>query len=240
MTDKPGNANPEILAVIPARGGSKGLPRKNIRLLNERPLLVYAVEAAFASQYQPLVVVSTEDVEIAHVARGAGARVVDRPFELAQDDTPTLPVVQHAIRVIEGERRDQVEYVVVLQVTTPLRNCEDIDGAVSKLITTQADSVVSVCQAKPHPWKLRRIVDDRLVPYFETGPEGVRRQDMPAVFILNGGIYAATRRVVMERNSLYGSDCRPYVMPFERSINIDDELDLAFAEFMLRRQETKR
>ena len=132
----------------------------------------------------------------------------------------------------------QFDYIVILQVTTPLRNQEDIDGAIFKLIDTRADSVISVRLVTDfHPWKIKRIIDDRLIPFWEGAPETVRRQDMPDVYIANGGIYAATRHVVMDLNSLYGHDCRPFLMPDERSINIDNEIDLAYAEFLLHWQD---
>lgn len=227
-------ANPFVLGVIPVRGGSKSIPRKNIRLLNGIPLLIYTIEAARQSSLLSHVVTSTEDKEISMIAHQAGCVVIDRPKELARDETPTLPVIQHAVQVIEHDLSQQVDYLVILQVTTPFRNGEDIDRSIEKLILSGADSVVSVCQITSlHPWKIKRIVDDRLVPYLENEIEGTRRQDLPPAYIRNGGLYAIKRDVLMLQNSIFGQDCRPYVMPPERSIDINNELDFIFAEAIL-------
>ena len=225
---------PFILGLIPARGGSKGVARKNIRLLANKPLLVHTAEAALSSRLLSLVVTSTEDSEIAEIAQKTGSQVIDRPPELALDETPTLPVVQHAVRIVENEHHRRLDYIVILQVTTPLRTKSDIDQAVEKLIREKADSVVSVCKVTDfHPWKLKRIINDRLESYLEEEIEGTRRQDLPPIFVRNGGIYAVRRDVVMLQNSIYGQDCRPYVMPLERSIDINDELDFTLAESLI-------
>jgi CMP-N-acetylneuraminic acid synthetase len=229
-------SDPYTLGLIPARGGSKGIPRKNLRPLGGKPLLVYTVEAARRSKSLSLVATSTEDGEIAHVAQEAGSTVIARPPELARDETPTLPVVLHAIEVMERQLQQVLDYVVILQVTTPFRTGEDIDRAVEMLIRSSADSIVSVREAQEvHPWKLKRIVEGKLVSYLEQEVEGTRRQDLPPVYVRNGGIYAVRRNVVMVQNSLYGDDCRAYVMPPERSIDIDSELDLILAEALLER-----
>ncbi|HWQ95840.1 MAG TPA: acylneuraminate cytidylyltransferase family protein [Candidatus Methylomirabilis sp.] len=233
--NQPDTGKPFIIGLIPARGGSKGIPRKNIRLLGDRPLLNYTIEAALASNCLSQVFTSTEDAEIAIIARKAGSEVIDRPPGLALDETLTLPVVQHAVRIVENEYNRRLDYVVVMQATTPFRNSQDIDNAVRKLVLTGADSVVSVCQVTDvHPWKLKRIVDDQLIPYSEKEIEGTRRQDLPPAYIRNGGIYAMRRDVAMLQNSMFGNDCRPYLMPFERSIDINSKMDFILAEIVLK------
>ncbi len=225
-----------ILGLIPARGGSKGIPRKNLRVIGGKPLLEYTVEAALNSALLSLVVTSTEDAEIARAARAAGSEVIDRPSELARDETPTLPVAQHAVEIVEREHGRRLDAIVILQVTTPFRTGEDIDRAVAMLLHSSADSVVSVREAQElHPWKLKRIQEGRLVPLMEEEVEGTRRQDLPPVYIRNGGIYAVRRDVLMVENSLYGQNCQAYVMPVERSIDINTELDLVLAEALLER-----
>jgi CMP-N-acetylneuraminic acid synthetase len=225
-----------ILGVVPARGGSKSVPRKNIALVNGKPLLAYTIQAARRSQRITHFVVSSEDPEIIAVAKRYGAPVpFVRPAELAADETPTLPVVQHAVREMERLEGTTFDYVVLLQPTTPLRLHEDIDAAVDKLIATGADSVISVCDVGAyHPARMRQIVDDCLVELPIREPkEMLRRQDLPPVYIRNGAVYAVKREVVMEHNSMVGQISRPYIMPAERSVNVDSKMDLLLAEILL-------
>lgn len=224
----------EILGIIPARGGSKGVPRKNVRLLGGHPLLHHTITAAQGSQLLTRVAVSTEDAEIAAVARQSGCEVIDRPREMARDDSPTLPAVQHSVGTVEAQIGRKVDYVVVLQATSPFRNAADIDACVEKLAATGADCVVSVRQVfEVHPNKLKKIEKDRLLPYMLDEVEGMRRQDLPPCFLRNGGVYATRREVIMEQGSLYGCDVRACVMPEERSLDINSEVDFILAEALL-------
>ena len=226
----------EILGIIPARGGSKGVRRKNVRPLGGHPLLCYTIAAALGSRLLTRVVVSTEDEEIAQVAAQAGSDVIRRPAELAQDDSPTLPAAQHAVREIEAKIGRALDHVVILQATTPFRNAEDIDTCLEKLIGSGADCVVSVRHAhEVHAAKLKRMEDDRLLPYVIEEIEGIRRQDLPACYVRNGGIYATRRDVLMKQNSIFGSDVRACVMPDERSVDINTEVDFLLAEALLDR-----
>jgi D-3-phosphoglycerate dehydrogenase len=231
-----------ILGVIPARGGSKSVPRKNIALLHGVPLIAYTIQAAQGSRMLTHFVVSSEDPEILAVAREYSAPApFIRPAELATDEAPTLPVVQHAVSEMERLEGVIFDYVVLLQPTTPLRQPQDIDAALEKLIATGADSVISVCNVGAyHPARMRKIEDDRLVGLPIKEPkEMLRRQDLPPIYIRNGAIYAVRRQVVMEQNSMSGEVCRPYIMPEERSVNVDSKLDLLLAEILLRPQETQ-
>jgi len=226
-----------ILGVIPARGGSKSVPRKNIALVHGKPLIAYTIEAAQRSRLLTHFLVSSDDPEIIAVARKCGASVpFVRPAELATDVAPSLPVVQHAVGEMERMHGISFDYVVLLQPTTPLRLPEDIDAALEKLVATGADSVISVCDVGAyHPARMRQIVDDRLVELPIREPkEMARRQDLPQVFIRNGAIYAVKRDVVMLQNTMSGDVCRPYIMPEERSVNVDSMLDLLLAEILLR------
>jgi CMP-N-acetylneuraminic acid synthetase len=225
------------LGVIPARGGSKSVPRKNIALVHGKPLIVYTIEAAQRSRLLTHFLVSSDDAEIMAVARQYGAPVpFVRPAELATDTAPSLPVVQHAVGEMERMHGITYDYVVLLQPTTPLRLPEDIDAALEKLAATGADSVISVCDVGAyHPARMRQIVDDRLVELPIREPkEMARRQDLPPVYIRNGAIYAVKRDVVMLQNTMSGNDCRPYIMPEARSVNVDSKLDLLLAEILLR------
>lgn len=229
-----------ILGVIPARGGSKSIPYKNIALLNGKPMLAYTIEAAQKSRCLTEFLVSSEDPKIIAVARQYGAPVpFVRPAQLATDEAPSLPVVQHAVREMEALKNLTYDIIVLLQPTTPLRRPEDIDAAIEKLVATGANSVVSVCDVGAyHPARMRQIIDDRLVELPVREPkEMLRRQDLPPVYIRNGAIYAVKRNVVMLQNSMIGKVCRPYIMPDDISVNVDSKLDFLMAEILLRQQE---
>ncbi len=235
------NMGPEILAVITARGGSKGLPGKNIRPLGGKPLIAYTIEAALGSGLITKTIVSTDDPKIAAVSKEFGADAPFlRPADLAKDTTPSLPVVRHAVEFMENAEGKRFDFIILLQPTSPFRSADDIDGALEKLIKTGADSVISMCRVEDmHPMKLKKIENDRILPYMAEEPEGIRRQDLPPVYMRNGAIYAVRRGVLMERSTLYGGDSRPYIMPQEASVNIDSPLDFAVAEALLNSKKPK-
>ncbi len=218
-----------VLGVIPARGGSKGIPQKNLALLGGKPLLWYTARAAREARRLTDLVVSTEDRAIATVARELSLRVIDRPAALATDATPTAPVLQHALEVLGGS----YDYVFTLQVTTPFRTAGDIDAAIELADTTRAESVIGVVRVyDTHPARIKRIENQRLADYFPE-EEHQRRQDLPPAYLRNGAVYL-TRVDVLERGLIRGRDQVPYEMPPERSINIDEPLDLLTAEAMLK------
>ncbi len=226
-----------VLGLIPARGGSKGVPRKNIKPLCGRPLLAYTAEAALAAQRLSRVILSTEDEEIAEIGRQCGLDVPFlRPAELAQDDSLTLPVVQHAIQFLEAEG-DHFDAVCLLQPTNPLRQPEDIDGAIELLGSAGADSVISfVDVGEKHPARMKiispegRIIDP---PFSETF-EGQPRQSLPKFYLREGSIYLTRRDVLMLQNSFKGADCRAWIMPEERAANIDTPFDFFITELILK------
>jgi CMP-N-acetylneuraminic acid synthetase/2-polyprenyl-3-methyl-5-hydroxy-6-metoxy-1,4-benzoquinol methylase len=218
----------KVLAVIPARGGSKGIPNKNLAIASGRPLLAYTADAARASRRLTRVVVSTDDGVIADTARRLGLEVpFMRPASLAADDTPMLPVLQHAVTAMRN-CGFVADAVVLLQPTSPLRRAEHIDAAVDLLERSGADSVVSVMEV-PHqfnPVSVMRLDGDRLQPFID-GPLVTRRQDKPRVFARNGPAVVAVRTSVIEGGSLYGDDCRALVMSPSESLDIDGPADLA-------------
>jgi CMP-N,N'-diacetyllegionaminic acid synthase len=228
-----------VLGLIPARGGSKGVPRKNICLVAGKPLLQYTARAALAAQRLARVVLSTEDEEIAKLGRCCGLEVPFlRPAELAQDTTPTLPVVQHAVRALEIAG-DHFDAVCLLQPTSPLRRASDIDEAVGLLERTQADSVISfVDVGRWHPAHMKYLTDDGRVihPPFAKGGEGQRRQDLRKLYLSDGSIYLTRTAVVMERNSLQGDHCQALLIEPERACDIDTPFDLFIAEQLLKRE----
>lgn len=229
-----------ILGLIPARGGSKGVPRKNIRLVAGKPLIAYTIEAAkAASDLFFRVIVSTDDEEIATVAREYGADVpFIRPQQLANDSTKMLPVVQHAVHFVERNNGVRLDWVMLLQPTEPFRTREDISAAIALAKEGNCDSVISVKQVfSVHPILMKRIEDGKLQPYCIEEKEGTRRQDYdPPAYMRNGAIYLTRRDVVMDQSSLWGQTIRPYVMPEERSLGVDSEVDLAMIDIMLRQQ----
>lgn len=226
-----------VLTIIPARGGSKGVPGKNLRSVGGKPLIAWSILAAQASRYAADYFVSTEDVEIAAVAREWGAEVMVRPAELAGDRTPMADVVRHAVQVREVGRERPYDHVLLLQPTAPMRQADDIDGALETLIQSNADSVVSVYRVEDaHPARMYLIKDGVLEP-FCTEPSGALRQDLPAVYHRNGAIYACTRRLIVEVGRLWGGRLLPFIMPKLRSINIDDMQDLMIADWLMSRKE---
>lgn len=227
----------KILALIPARGGSKGVPHKNIRPVAGKPLIAYSIEAALsAREILYRVVVSTDDEQIAATARQLGAEVPFlRPADLANDKSPMVPVVRHAVQFIEQQDSVHLDWVLLLQPTALFRTAEDIRAAVDLARQGGCDSVISVVQVfSTHPILMKKIENDRLLPYCIEEKEGTRRQDyQPQAFMRNGAIYLVRRDVVVEKGSMWGDVVRPYVMPEERSVNIDSEMDLRLAELML-------
>jgi len=228
-----------ILGLVPARGGSKGVVRKNIRTLCDKPLLQYTAEAALSCRRLAKVILSTEYEEIAEVGRLCGLDVpFMRPAELAEDDTPALPVVQHAVNYLElqGERFDAV---CLLQPTNPLRRPEDIDGCIDLLEESGADSVVTILpvplEYNPH-WVYVRTENGRL--RLSTG-EAVpisRRQRLPPAFHREGSVYVTRRDVLMEQGSLYGEHLEGYPLDPARCVNIDNYEDWQRAEMLLQEQ----
>jgi D-3-phosphoglycerate dehydrogenase / 2-oxoglutarate reductase len=232
------------IGVIPARGGSKGIPRKNLVALLGKPILAYTIEAAKSSKLLTDLVVSTDDEEIAAVAAHWGAHVpFMRPAELATDAALSLPVVQHAVLEMEKLKDHTYDVAVMLQPTTPLRSTEDIDAGIQLLLDTGADSVISVVEVSGHhPFRMKRLVRDNvLINYIDQGFEDMRpRQQLPSVYIRSGALYVVRRSTLVEQDSFVGADCRAYVMPEERTVNIDTRLDLLLAEHLLREKMLQR
>jgi CMP-N,N'-diacetyllegionaminic acid synthase len=228
------------LAVIPARGGSKAIPGKNIRLLGGRPLIAYTIEAARKASSVNRVVVSTDDEAIAAVAHEAGAAVpFRRPAELAGDDVPTWPVVAHAIAHYETHEGWRPDVVVTLWPTTPFRSTEDIEAGLA-LLDAETDTVVAMTGIEErHPFWMKRLDDGWVRPFVPEAARLVQRQQLPPLYMMNGGFTIRRRHVfdwlaageaeyVRERT-------RGHVMDAARSIDINTELDFVLAETLLDR-----
>jgi CMP-N-acetylneuraminic acid synthetase len=217
-----------ILGLIPARGGSKGVPRKNIRLLGGKPLLAYTAESSLQSEKLTRVILSTEDEEIAEIGRQYGLDVpFMRPPELAEDTTPTLPVIQHALKNLELEG-DIFDAVCLLQPTNPLRRAEDIDNCIELLENSKADSVVSILPvpAEYNPNWVYRQSDDGAITLSNGETEPItRRQDLPTAYYRDGTVYVTRSETINKQNSLYGNNVRGYKINPDYSVNIDTDDD---------------
>ncbi len=231
------NQASRVLAVIPARGGSKGVPRKNIRLVGGKPLIAWTIQCALAvRRLFHRIIVSTDAPETAEIARQYGAEVpFMRPADLATDKSPTLPVLQHATRFVEEADGVTLEWVMLLQPTAPLKQPGDLEAALDLAREGGCDSVISVVRVfVVHPVLMKRIEDGVLKPFCVEEKEGTRRQDYdPPAYMRNGAIYLTRREVLMEQGSIWGRVIRPYVMPEERSLSIDNEWHMKMAEVIL-------
>ena len=223
------------VSFIPARAGSKGVVRKNLREVGGKPLIQHSIEGALATPGAGRVVVTTDCPDTAALARSLGATLVDRPAELAADDTPTWPAIAHAVRAVEG-MGIRVDLVLLLQCTCPLRRPQHIEESLALFDDQAVESVNSVMRVgDEHPARMYRIEDGRLSP-LEPEWEKARRQDLPAVYRRNGVIYAQRPAAFWSRQAFMGGETAPYVMSVEDSINIDTEIDLIVADALLRRR----
>lgn len=225
----------KILAVITARGGSKRIPRKNLRKLAGRPLIYYPVQAALRSKLVDRVIVSTDDVEIAKVAKKIGAEIpFIRPGHLATDLAKSVPVVQHAVRFLKEKHNYHPAIVALLQPTNPFLSGEDIDEAIKILIKSKADSCISVSPVSERPEWMYTIKHGRLMPHNDSWNITQRSQDLPDVFRLNGALYVVKTEVLMNKNTLNPPRGAAMIMPRERSIDIDNLIDFKIAEALMK------
>lgn len=221
----------KILALIPARGGSKGIPHKNIVNLKDKPLIDYTILAAKNSQYIDYILVSTDDKEIAEVAQRSGAEVpFMRPQELASDTAKTIDVVLHAIDYMKRVEM-QHDILVLLQPTQPLRTAEDIDGAIETFFEHNCKALVSVSPAETHPILIRSIADGKLIPMLKRSST-CRRQDFPAFYQVNGCIYINCINEI-DGDTSFNDNEIPFVMESSHSVDIDEPSDLFVAEYYL-------
>ena len=224
-----------VLGIIPARGGSKSIPKKNIRLLADKPLIAHTIEVAKECKTLNRIVVSTDDGEIAEVAKKYGGDVpFIRPNNLSLDDTPMVPVLQHAVAFIENKDNIHIDVVVLLDPTSPFRRVEDIEACIKKIDSYDADSVVTVCEVEHNPYFVMvELDDDKLVPLIKSDKVITRRQDAPDVYRLNAAVYAIKRDVLMNENQIITDNTMAVIMPQELSAHIDHEIDFEFVEFLI-------
>ncbi len=226
--------NKKILALIPARGGSKGIPHKNIIDLCGKPLIAYSIEAGLKSKYIDYVMVSTDDEEIAAVSREYGAEVpFMRPAELASDTSRTVDAVIHSINTLK-ETGKVFDTLVLLQPTQPLRTSDDIDGAIEKYFECGEAPLVSVSEVEDHPILIRTLDKDQLIPLLNVSST-CRRQDMPKYYRVNGCIYINNVGEI-DSNTSFNDNKVGYIMEQSHSVDIDELKDLALAEYYLIRK----
>ena len=231
------NNSYNILGIIPARSGSKGVINKNIRLLNDKPLVQYTIEAALGSDLITDFIVSTNSKNIAGICRDAGANIpFYRPDKLASDNIESFPVIVHALNQMENCKNVKYDYFIMLQPTSPLRVSSDIDDSLAKLINTKNDSIVSVVDVRgAHPLRMKKINSKQLLEnYIKQNGENMKpRQELEKVYIRNGSIYASRKEVLIKYKSLVGPKCMPYVMSKEKSVNIDNNIDFLIASQLM-------
>jgi N-acylneuraminate cytidylyltransferase len=223
-------AGKRVLAIIPARGGSKGVPRKNIREVAGKPLIAWTIQESRKSCFIDRVVLSSEDPEIIEVAKAWGCEApFFRPLDLARDDTPGIEPFLHAIQNLPG-----YEFGVLLQPTSPLRKAEDIDGCIRYCAESGASACVSVSKPDKSPyWMYTVDGSGRMKPVIPSSSPIDRRQDLPEVYALNGAVYVAKCEWVLKSRTFMVPETVAYPMPHERSVDIDSETDLRWCDFIL-------
>ncbi len=239
----------EILAVIPARGGSKGLPRKNVRMIAGKPLIVWMIEAAKGSKSVTRVIVSTDDTEIAKVAKESGAEVpFMRPEHISQDRSTDVEFLTHALKTLKEKEGYEPDVVLRLPPTSPLCTTDDIDHGIDTLLNDATlDAVRPIHEAPKHPYKLWRIAKDgkHLEPFLPkevTGhdePHNLPRQLFPKVYVHTGAMDVMRRDTILKQHSTSGKRLGYFEMTLDHSVNIDTELDFRLAEMLLRERQRK-
>lgn len=225
-----------VLGIITARGGSKGIPRKNIKNLHNKPLICYTIEAVNKSKLLTRCIVSTDDKEIAEISKNCGGDVpFMRPDKLAQDESTSIEVVQHVVSELK-KQNEEYDYIMILQPTSPLRSSGDIDNCIKLVKESGADSVMSMVEITDFSLKkIKKIVNNKIEPFFEEeGATSARRQDQIPAYKRNASIYLTKTNLIMH-GDLFGENSISYVMPEERSVDINKITDFALAEFWLKK-----
>jgi CMP-N,N'-diacetyllegionaminic acid synthase len=226
----------KTLAIVPARGGSKSIPDKNIKIVAGKPLIAWTILETLASPNIDRLIVSTDSPKISQVALEYGAEAPFlRPVELAQDDTPGIAPIVHAARWLHQNEGYEPDYVLCLQPTSPFRTAEDIDGAIALAQEKEADSVISVTLVKHHPnWMKHLDETGKLVDYVPRGHTVTKRQDLSPLYALNGAIYLIRFQLLLQQGTFFVDNTYGYIMPPERSLDIDTPWDLYLAELIFK------
>lgn len=234
--------NPSVLCTICARGGSKGVKNKNIRLIKGKPLIAYSIEQAKETKLFEHIVLSTDSDDIAEIGKEYGAEVLfKRPDDLAKDSSPKIPVIRHTLQESEEYYNEQFEIIVDLDVTSPLRLPEDIVSALKQFIKNDNDNLITAMPSRRSPYFNMVELDENGHVCLSKKLKNpvVRRQDAPKCYDMNASIYIWKRDVLLSDDLLFLEKTGLYVMPEERSIDIDNELDFKFVEFILKKRNKK-
>mgnify|MGYP001399752218 CR=1 FL=1 len=228
-----------VLCTICMRDGSKGVPRKNLRELHGKPLVAYTIEHARESALFEHIVVSTDSHEIAEVAKSFGAESwFLRPAELATDEAPKLLAIRHALQESEKHYGQIYDVIVDLDATSPLRKIEDIVGAYRQFLDEKADILISGCPSRKNPYfNMVEEVNGRIQKVKQLDSVPTRRQDAPEVYDMNASIYIWNRKALIENETLFTDKTSLFIMPEERSLDIDTDLDWSFVEFIMKKSE---
>lgn len=222
-----------FLAIIPARGGSKRLPRKNVLKLAGKPLIAWSIEAGLQSQYVKDVVVTSDDSEILSIASNYNVQLIQRPEELATDHATTFDAIKHAI-----DNSNPYDYIVLLQPTSPLRTHQHIDEAIELLVSKNADAIVSVCEMDHSPlWSNTLPQDGNMIHFLRDEIKNKRSQDLEKFYRLNGAIYICKTEKLLEQRSFFlDHNIYAFIMDRKSSVDIDEEIDFSFAEILINRE----
>jgi CMP-N,N'-diacetyllegionaminic acid synthase len=225
-----------IIGLIPARGGSKGIPRKNLKLIAGKPLIAWTIETALQSDNLSRVIVSTEDREIAQIAQSYGAEVpFMRPVELAQDESSSVSVAVHAIQWLQRNEGFDQEYLALLQPTSPLRKVSDIDDTIELAYDKSADAATTIVETHAHPYLVRRIAENGILEEFiNCDISYPRRQSLPPAYFLNGAVYVNRCSSLLSGKTFYPKKIYGHIMPQERSMQVDSYFDLYLVDLILR------
>jgi len=227
--------NGRIIAIIPARGGSKGISWKNLRKLNGKGLLYYAIKEAAKSKWIDRIVVSTDSPRIAREAKRHGAEVPFlRPKDMATDRSPVRDAIIHALDYFKTQEGAEYDIFVLLQPTSPLRKARHIDMAIEKLLRKGCDSVISVSPVREHPVRMLELDKDKIKRFVLKSKRGLRRQDLPPVYKVDGSVYVRGVKSFRKSGKLITKDTRAIVLGWDESVDIDDEIDLALAKILMR------
>ena len=230
----------KILGITLARGGSKGIKNKNIISINKHPLIYYTIKEALKCQYLSDYIVSTDSNKIREVSNNLGASTpFRRPKSLSTSKSSSVSALKHAVLFMEHKNKIKYDYIVELMCTNPLKNVDDINNVIKKIIKTKADSVIAVHRLEDHhPARIKKIVNDKIVDFCVKEKPESRRQDLkPKAYIRSGSIYALKRDYLINKNRRYGSsNSRPYILPQSRAVNIDTLEDLYLVKYLLNKK----
>lgn len=221
-----------IISIITARGGSKGIPRKNVKLLNNKPLIYYSIASSLNCELIKNTYVTTEDKEIMELSLKYGSEIIKRPEKLSQDESSSVDVILHALDYLE-DKKELPNFFVLLQPTSPLRTSEDITQSINLFIENECDALISVCKLDHGSMLNFSINKNYLVPNCDEKYLNSRRQDLPTYYSPNGAIYIITPEIIRKEKTFIPQKTIPYIMPYERSVDLDTMFDFKLAEFLL-------